>query len=181
MNRAAARLPFGQHDFQAAVGHCLAQNKLWQDSDADPGSQRRQHRVAIVNPERSEWTYRSCFSCRVAEVPGLARRRDVGDASVLRKTERVRRATVFGKITRRGDEMARDWREDPRQQRGIGEGGDADRCVISFPNQIDVVIAEMKVDGYVRILREKLRQDWRNMEHTKGYWRSKAHATSGHR
>ena len=98
---------------------------------------------------------------------------------MLRKTERVRRATVFGKITRRGDEMARDWREDPRQQRGIGEGGDADRCVISFPNQIDVVIAEMKVDGYVRILREKLRQDWRNMEHTKGYWRSKAHATSG--
>ena len=78
---------------------------------------------------------------------------------MLRKAERVRRATVFGKIARRGDKMAKDWRQDPRHQRGVGQGGNADRCVISFPHQIDVVVAEMKVDGYLRIFCEKLRQD----------------------
>ena len=39
----------------------------------------------------------------------------------------------------------------------------------------------MEVDGHLRKLREKLRQDGRNMEHTKGDWRGKAYATTRYR
>jgi hypothetical protein len=55
-----------------------------------------------------------------------------------------------------------------------------DRCVIPFANEIDVVIAEMKVDVDVWILRQKLRQDRRDMKHTERDWRGKAYATTRH-
>ena len=77
--------------------------------------------------------------------------------------------------------MARHRRQSPGDEGGVGEGGDANRSVISLANQIDVCVAEMKVDGDVRIKLEELRQNRRNAEHTKGNWRGNAYVTARRR
>ena len=88
--------------------------------------------------------------------------------------------TVFGMITRRSDQMARHGRQGPGDQRRVGEGGDADCRIIALANEIDEVIAEMKVDGDVRILRQKLRQDRGDVKYTKRDRRRQTHAPARH-
>lgn len=91
------------------------------------------------------------------------------------------RPTIFGKIALRGHEVARDRRQRPGNQRGVWQGGDADRSVVPFANQIYMSVTKVKVNGDLGIKRQKLRQDWRNMEYAKRNWRREAYVAARQR
>ena len=80
----------------------------------------------------------------------------------------MRRATVFGEITWRGDGIARYRRQSPGNEGKVGQGGGyTNGGVISFANQIDVRVAKMKVDADVRIGLQKFRQNRCDAEYAK--------------
>ena len=72
------------------------------------------------------------------------------------------RATKLRKIGRRCDDQAPDGRQSLGDQRGVLQHRDAQSRIKAVADQVDLLVAQMQIDGDVGIPTEKVGQDRRH-------------------
>jgi hypothetical protein len=148
----------GRNIHKASGRQILADQVGRHERDAQPGEQCLPQGVTVVGLKPTIHPY-GLGSARSVELPAVARaEEDVHEAFVPGQVGHPSRLGVaFQVLRRRTDHMA------ARRQIGRDETGglvarDADRQVVAFLDQIDVLIAEGQFDLDVRIAFEEFRQ-----------------------
>jgi hypothetical protein len=99
--------PIRQQSLQTAGSESVTQDELWQDADAGPANQGRQHRVTIIHPQRTRWPHRRGFAV-LGEAPSLRRYRvAVPDAAMLGEVNWITGGSPYGATTITGGDGSR--------------------------------------------------------------------------
>src|SRR4029079_18081200 len=115
-------------------------------------------RLGICGPEPPVRPQLPLFPSLVDETPDVRRRQiGVAEAGVAHEVAWVGWASILLEIGGCCDEIAAHATKPPRPQRGIRQRGDAQGGVEALPDQVDELIAQMKIDRNFRVLGKKLR------------------------
>src|SRR5260221_4914515 len=77
------------------------------------------------------------------------------------QVEWVSRPSMLFDVGGGTNQVARHWGQSARHEGGIGERRNADCRIKAFSDQVVLLIAELKVDDYLWIEGEELREEWR--------------------
>ena len=133
--------PIGHQSFQPASSERVAQNEFWENADAGPGKQGWQHRVTVIDAQRTRWPHCRGFAI-LGEAPSFGRHCiAVTDTAVLGEVSWMFQPAVLVHVCGCADQIGLHLAEPARNERGVGQDGDADRRVEPFADEVDHRIA----------------------------------------
>jgi hypothetical protein len=173
--------PIRQQSLDPPGGEGIAQDEFGQNAETGPGSQRRQHRVTVIDAQRTRRPH--CRGSAIfGEAPNLGRRCvAVPDAAMLGEVKWMLRPAVLFQVCGRADQIGHHLAKPARNERGVGQDGDADRRVEALADKVDHRIAQVEIDRHLRIGGKEFRQRWRDVQQPERHRCSEPHQSTRRR